>query len=135
MMSRFGRFIRFGSVGIICAGVYFVILSLCIERLGWPTFISSSAAFAAGIPISYFGNRVFTYHSENKALSEFGRFMTTQVGNLIFTSVVVAFTIDFIGLALYWGALVSFVVAPCVTFLIFELWVYRERALQNDNEE
>lgn len=126
-MDKYLRFLRFGLVGLFCAAVYFGVLEISVKYWDFPVFWGSAAAFAAGIPVSYFGNRLITYKSTNKAPREFARFLTAQLINLVVTSSAVAFASHHFGLPLYMGAFLSFVLAPCVTFLMFEIWVYNPR--------
>jgi putative flippase GtrA len=120
------RFPIFAGVGILAAVAYAIVMYVCVKRFELPIFWGSVFAFASGIPISYYGNRRLTYQSENDVPSEISRFFVAQFVNLLATSTVVAVATECLSLPLYGSVALSYVTAPCITFLLFEIWVYKE---------
>ena len=117
-------FITFGTLaGATYAGVFIV----AVDRLEFSAFVASVLAFAIAIPVSYFGNRWVTYRSRNMVGPEVLRFVTVQVANLFITSAIVHLASARLALSARADVVVAFVAAPIVSFVLFEVWVYRQR--------
>lgn len=107
--------------------VYAIILVFSVDVLKLPSFFGSVIAFIIAIPVSYFGNRWVTYRSNNVLAPEAFRFLIVQAINLVLTSAVVHFMMEQFALPTYTGVIVAFIAAPIISFVLFELWVYRQR--------
>ncbi len=127
LMEKYRKILGFITFGGLAGMVYAVILVASVDAFGLPIFLGSVIAFALAIPVSYFGNRWVTYRSNNMLASEVYRFLVVQTLNLVLTSVVVHFMIEWFGLPTYTGVIVAFIAAPVISFVLFELWVYRQR--------
>jgi len=127
LLQRHRKILAFLLVGGLAAAVYAAALILLVDGLGLPLFAGSALAFAIAIPVSYFGHRLVTYRSRNVVAPEAARFIVVQVANLVITSAIVHFAGTRFGLSTQAGVLVAFVAAPIVSFVMFEVWVYRQR--------
>lgn len=127
LLEKYRKLLGFVTFGGLASLVYAVILIISVDILGIPTFIGSVVAFALAIPVSYLGNRWVTYRSNNVLASEAVRFIVVQLINLVLTSVVVHFVMEWFALPTYVGIVVAFLTAPIISFVLFEVWVYRQR--------
>jgi putative flippase GtrA len=127
LLEKYRKLLGFVTFGGLAGLVYAVILVMSVDILGIPTFIGSIIAFALAIPVSYLGNRWVTYRSNNVLASEAARFIVVQVINLVLTSAVVHFVMERFALPTYVGIAVAFLAAPIISFILFEMWVYRQR--------
>lgn len=126
-VSTFRRFSTFASIGVLAAMVYAAALYFAVKVEGASVFLGSCFAFACGIPVSYFGNRRLTYSSRNAVPMELTRFLVAQGGNLIFTSAIVATLSSRLALPLYLSTILAYGIAPIMTWILFEVWVYKKR--------
>lgn len=126
LLKKNRKLLGFVTFGGLAGLTYAVILVISVDILRIPTFISSMIAFALAIPVSYFGNRWVTYRSKNVLASEAIRFIIVQGINLVLTSGIVHFMVKWFALPTYIGVIVAFVAAPAISFILFELWVYRQ---------
>lgn len=122
------RVFFFAGIGVISGLTYAAVLYATVKLFAFPVFLGSVAAFSTSIPISYFGNRLLTYKSLNPVPGEAARFFAVQVLNLCITSGVVHLVSASLHAPLYVGVFVAFICAPVVSFILFEYWVYRQRA-------
>jgi putative flippase GtrA len=127
LLEKYRKLLGFVTFGGLAGLVYAVILVMSVDILGIPTFIGSIIAFALAIPVSYLGNRWVTYRSNNVLASEAARFIVVQVINLVLISAVVHFVMERFALPTYVGIAVAFLAAPIISFILFEMWVYRQR--------
>jgi putative flippase GtrA len=121
------KLVGFALFGALAGATYAVVLVVLVERLRMPVFLASALGFAIAIPVSYLGNRWVTYRSRNMMGPEALRFVVVQVGNLFITSLIVHVASGRFQLSPFAGVAVAFVAAPIVSFILFELWVYRQR--------
>ena len=125
--ERLRKLVGFGAFGALAGGVYALVLVLLAERAHLALFLASGLAYAAAIPVSYFGNRKVTYQSRNRLSGEAVRFLAAQLVNLVVTSAVVHLATQYFSLSDREGIVTAFVAAPLVSLIMFELWVYRQR--------
>ena len=70
MISRIVEIARFGVVGLIATGVHFVTLTMLVEIWQVPPIpISSIVGNAAGISVSFVGNRYFVFQKFGNPIS------------------------------------------------------------------
>jgi len=122
----FRKIIRFGLVGLLSGAVYAIIFLLLKHKLEIPVFWASSLSFLISIPISYFGNRWLTYGSNNKIKTEALRFFGVQVINLLCTSSIIYILSIYFNLSTFWEIVTAYLVAPMLSFVLYEIWVYRQ---------
>ena len=127
LLQRYRKPLGFLTFGALAGGTYAVVLVIAVDHLGMPMFLGSVLAFALAIPVSFLGNRWVTYRSRNMAGPELLRFIVVQVANLVITSAIVGFVTNRLALGTYVAVLVAFAAAPIVSFVLFEIWVYRQR--------
>jgi len=127
LLSRYRKILGFMTFGALAGATYAGVFMVAVDRARLPTFAASVLAFAVAIPVSYFGNRWVTYRSRNVVGPEVVRFVVVQVANLFITSAIVHFASERLALTPAAGVVVAFVAAPIVSFILFELWVYRQR--------
>lgn len=139
LLEKYRKILGFVTFGALAGMLYALILIVSIDLLEMPTFFGSVIAFVLAIPVSYFGNRWVTYRSNNVMASELSRFIVVQMINLVLTSAVVHFMMEHFALPTYVGIIVAFIAAPTISFVLFELWVYRQRqgdsTLHKDSSE
>ncbi|WP_374370418.1 GtrA family protein [Dongia sp.] len=123
----FRKVLVFGIVGGLASATYAVLLYLCLEFLRLPVFWGSAIAFAIAIPVSYFGHRRLTFQSTNLVPAEMARFITVQIISLAATSAIVHLAAGYFASAFVLKVVVAVATAPVISFILFELWVYRPR--------
>ncbi len=127
LFEKYRKLLGFLAFGLLAGLTYAVALILSVSFFKIPTFVGSVIAFALAIPVSYLGNRWITYRSTNMLAPEAARFIVVQLINLVLTSVVVHFVIERFAMSAYVGIVVAFFTSPIISFVLFELWVYRQR--------
>ena len=75
------RFMKFTTIGAISSLAYVVFVAALVEFLDVRATSATLCAYAMALPISYFGNRSFTYASTNPILSESAKFLTVHGTN------------------------------------------------------
>jgi len=120
------KIIRFGFIGILSSATYALIFLALKNSYHLPIFSISAISFLAAIPISYFGNRWLTFKSYNKINAELPRFFGVQIINLICTSGLVDVVSNYFKLPTILEIMVAFIIAPIMSFILYEIWVYKQ---------
>lgn len=121
-------FIVFGS---LASTIYAVTFSCLTYQTRLPVFIYSIIYFLVATPISYLGNRWITYRSKNVLGPESLRFIAVQSSNLVMTSLLVHVISTIFPLSTIAKIAVAVIFAPIVSFILYEIWVYREPKILN----
>ena len=77
------QFLRFVVVGAIATALQFLILSACVEFLGWDPVPASGLGFALSACLNYVLNRRFTFEStvaHRRAVLRFGVIVVSALG-------------------------------------------------------
>lgn len=127
LLEKHRKLIGFTLFGCLSGSIYAVILVVSVDILGFPPFFGSVIAFALGVPVSYFGNRWVSYRSNNTLAPEALRFLIVQLISLMLTSALVHLMADRFTIPTYIAVIIAFIVAPIISLILFELWVYRRR--------
>jgi putative flippase GtrA len=131
MPFSYRKILSFATFGVLAGAVYAVIYAWLARHLQLPVFVASLIAFLVATPISYFGNRWVTYRSRNVLGPESARFLAVQAFNLVLTSLIVHVATKLFALSTMAEIIVAYVSAPIVSFVLYELWVYRQRAAKS----
>jgi putative flippase GtrA len=118
--------LRFGLVGAL-NGLVFAAVTLLAN--GWldPTF-SSFLGYAVAIPIAFLGHRNYTFRSDGIAALEFRRFAVSSLIGLA-TSVGAMFVAaEVLGWPTIYGIAAAIVLAPAISYLLCDLWVFTDKA-------
>ena len=125
------KIIGFSFFGVLAGGAYALVYYWVSSNSNLPVFLNTLISFTVAMPISYCGNRWFTYQSNNILKFESLRFISVQFGNLLLTSLIVHLTSEIFMITIEVQIFLAFISAPIVSFLLFELWVYRQSSEQS----
>ncbi|HEX2545414.1 MAG TPA: GtrA family protein [Ramlibacter sp.] len=128
MQLSFRKILSFAAFGVLAGAVYAVVYAWLAMRFTLPVFVASLVAFIVAAPVSYFGNRRVTYRSQNLLGPESLRFLAVQAINVVTTAFVVHVASTLFALSTMAQVVVAYISAPIVSFILYELWVYRQRA-------
>ncbi len=56
------RLWRYALVGALATAAHYALLSLGVERLGWPAWLGSGAGALLGAQLAFWGNRRYTFN-------------------------------------------------------------------------
>ena len=135
MQFSYRKILSFATFGVLAGAVYALIYVLLTGQFKAPVFLASLIAFLLATPVSYFGNRWVTYRSRNVLGPESARFLAVQGFNLVLTALVVHVASKLFTLSTMGEIIVAYVSAPIVSFILYELWVYRQRAAKPPHTE
>jgi putative flippase GtrA len=128
MHVSFRKILSFATFGVLAGAVYALVYAWLAAHVWLPVFVASLLAFVVAMPISYFGNRRVTYRSRNMLGPESLRFLAVLAFNLVLTAFVVHVASSLFALSTMAQVIVAYVSAPVVSFILYELWVYRQRS-------
>ncbi len=121
---EFVRLVRFGLVGGSSAVVYATVLLSLVHFLGTGSVVSSALAFVAAIPVSFFGQKYFTFQSQGTVKRELPAYLLLQGVNLI-ASVFVTYTVvDLFGMSHFFGILAVVIVITMVSYAAMALAIF-----------
>lgn len=135
MQISYRKIVSFATFGVLAGAVYAVVYAWITQHLDLPVFLSALVAFLVATPISYFGNRWVTYRSRNVLGPESFRFLVVQVFNLVLTALIVHVASKLFRLSTMAEIIVAYVSAPIVSFVLYELWVYRQHVAKSSSTD
>jgi putative flippase GtrA len=125
LCNEFFRLLRFGLVGGSSAVVYAAVLLALVHFLGTGSMVSSALAYVAAIPVSFFGQKYFTFQSQGNVKRELPAYLLLQGVNLI-ASVFVTYTVvDLVGMSHYLGILAVVSVITLISYAAMALAIFR----------
>jgi putative flippase GtrA len=118
---------RFGLVGIAASATYAILALLLIEGAGLPSWAGSALAYVLAIPVSFFGQKHFTFRSHGHIASEMPAFLLLQAANIGLAAGVMAVATNVAGLPHWLGVLAVVAVIPAVTYVALTRSVFLHR--------
>lgn len=118
------RFIRFGLVGALATGTYAVAVLALVRWPGLGPTMASVVAYIIATPVSYFGQRNFTFASEGSLHRELPRFLVVQVINLAAAAVVMWIVSEQLGADPAIGVVAVVMVIPLMTYILLNQSVF-----------
>jgi putative flippase GtrA len=126
-LSDMMRLVRFAVTGGLASGVYSITVILAIDRLGLNAFYASVIGYLVAIPVSFVGQKFWTFRATGALKRELPGFLAVQALNLLAAAIIMAFFVDFlrldrlIGVALVVGAI------PLMTYILLSRNVFKQR--------
>ncbi len=119
-----GRIGRFGIVGLLSTGLYFVfyLLLLALAPLAPP--LASVTAYVLVVPLNFVAQRSFTFRSSGAIGGELYRYLAVTAIGLATSFCAVWVTSNWLALPAFVGGLATMALVPVVTFVLMELWVF-----------
>lgn len=88
---------RFGLVGGSSAAAYALVLLVLVTFFGAGSIVSSALAYVISIPVSFLGQKYFTFRSQGAVRRELPAFIALQIVNLVAAVFVTYLTVDIFG--------------------------------------
>lgn len=119
-----GRLFRFGLVGGAASLTYALVAYGLLTYSALGTGLASSLAYVVAIPVSFVGQKYFTFRSDGRTMTELPKFLVIQVANIILCGVILKLATDIWGLPAIVGILMVVVVVPLASYVLFALLVF-----------
>ncbi|MDH4984434.1 GtrA family protein [Aminobacter anthyllidis] len=122
-MSRtfLSRVATFSLIGGLNTAAFFVLANLLGYRLGLSADVAAYLAYAALLPVSFFGHRRYTFMSRGRIGTQWAKFIIVQATGLGVIKVATSLAVP------GWMAfgLIS-VAIPLINFVVMQAWVFCE---------
>lgn len=119
-------FPRFLAVGGGTALIYFGLLYVLLDYLGWGRFVGVSIAYSVAITFHFFSNRHFSFVATDSAVApQATKYLAMAFINYLITLAVVEVIVSVMGLSAYFGVATSIVVTVFSGYLFSKYWVFR----------
>ena len=125
-MFNYRKILNFIFFGALAGITYTLVYYWLTLNSSLSVFLNSTVSYLIAMPISYCGNRWFTYQSKNKIEFESLRFIIVQILNILITSLLLHITNAIFYTSTVVQIILAFISAPIISFLLFEFWVYRQ---------
>lgn len=99
------RLVRFGLVGGSSAAAYSLVLLALVTYVGTGSIVSSALAYVVSIPVSFLGQKYFTFRSQGAVQRELPAFIALQIVNLVAAVFITYVTVDIFGASHFAGIL------------------------------
>jgi putative flippase GtrA len=125
-MNEAFRVLRFGIVGGSSAAAYAVTLMTFVNLLGMGTIVSSAMAYVVSIPISFLGQKYFTFRSRGAMGRELPTYLLFQSINLAASVLVTYVIVDVLGMNHYVGIVAVISIVTLISYAAMALAVFRK---------
>lgn len=122
------RIFRFGLVGILASGTYALVVALLVEGLSVRPHVASVWGYLAGIPVSFFGQKHFTFRSKHNAWAEIVPFLIVQMVNIAASFVLMYLITEIMGLSHWIGIGAVILASAALAYLLLKVFVFIDRA-------
>jgi putative flippase GtrA len=121
------KLVRFGLTGGLATLLYGLFAMAIYAVAGWSTLAVHTLAFALAIPVSFFGQMLFTFRYRGARLRALLRFLATAA--IAFSlSTVAVYVVEQRGWHYAVGIVVTMLIVPLISFLMMLLWVFTDSA-------
>lgn len=127
MLSELLRIARFGLVGGLASATYALAVLVLVDVMAMNTSLASVLAYLLAIPVSFFGQKHFTFGSKASAQGEFARFLVVQGISLVLSLLVMRAVTDWFGWSHRVGILAVIIVIAVVNYGIMRNLVFLGR--------
>ena len=128
--DKFWRFVRFGIVGGLATLTYAVVSYFLITDIQLGAAISSSLAYLVSVPISFFGQKYFTFNSQGRVIVEVPKFLVVQVINIILCGVIMSVATEVLNFPTVVGIACVVLLIPLASYLMFAALVFNSDKAQ-----
>lgn len=121
------RWVRFGLVGAIATGTYYLLGFLFVSILDWPLFRGNALAYAISFLVSYLGQSKWTFEARGKQGRMLLKFAAAQIFGLGFNTCIIGACNKF-HISYELSMLIASGLVPVVVYIICKYWVFRTPA-------
>lgn len=119
------KLFRFGLTGAVCSLLYAVLAHSFIKIGGLDPVFSSTAAYGLTIPVSFIGQKYFTFRARGKLGSELQGFILLHAAGLMVATALMA-TVESTSYDPLFGILAVMIAVPLLSFLLMNTYVFKK---------
>jgi putative flippase GtrA len=112
-------------VGGSSAAAYSFVLLALVTYAGAGSIVASAAAYVVAIPVSFLGQKYFTFRSQGAVQRELPAFLALQVVNLVAAVFVTYVTVDIIGANHFVGIFAVVCTIALISYAAMALAIFR----------
>lgn len=121
------RLVRFLVTGGIASGVYAVVALIAVDMFAMSGFVASIVAYLIAIPVSFVGQKFWTFRAKGAIARELPRFLLVQVLNLAAASLIMFGIVDTLGWDRLIGIGAVIAVTPILTYILLSYGVFNDK--------
>lgn len=121
------RLARFGITGGLASAIYALVTLVCVDRFEASGTVASIIGYLVAIPVSFLGQKLWTFKSKGSVSRELPRFLTVQGANLVLAAAVMAVVKDILGFDRMVGIVAVVLIIPTLTYLVLSRRVFTAR--------
>lgn len=126
-LSDIMRLVRFALTGGLASSVYSIIAILAIDHLGVSGFYASVIGYLVAIPVSFIGQKFWTFRATGALRRELPGFLLVQGLNLIAAAIIMTVLVDFFGFDRIVGVAAVVGAIPLMTYILLSRNVFKQR--------
>lgn len=122
-----GRLVRFAMTGGAASAVYAVCAFVGVDMLGLSGLVSSIVAYLIAIPVSFAGQKYWTFRATGNLSYELPRFFAVQITCLIASALIMTVLVDVLHLSHVLGVAAVIVAIPAASYILMSRGVFGKR--------
>ena len=116
---------RFSTIGLAATIAYFLVANVLVLAKLFSPGTASLIAYVAGMAVSYFGQKLFTFRIQGRQNAMGVRFVILSMFGLAISYGLVQFAVNILHLQAFWGILATCIFIPIFNFVLMKLWVFK----------
>ena len=104
--------------------IFSVAIAVLVTGFAWEEKVASAVAYLISMPVSFIGNRRFSFRSNGHLSVEIFRFLIVHGLNILVTVCSLGVATDIFGIHYVFGVLIAILLVPPATFLAMNFWVF-----------
>lgn len=121
------RILRFAITGGIASAVYAIVAILAVDLFALSGLFASIIGYTIAIPVSFFGQKFWTFRATGSMARELPRFLLVQLLNMAAAAAIMAVLVDLLGLDRLIGVAAVVLAIPAMTYLLLARKVFVQR--------
>ncbi len=118
------RLVRFAMTGGAASAVYAVCAFVGVDMLGMSGLVASVLAYLIAIPVSFAGQKYWTFRAKGELSYELPRFFAVQISCLIASALIMTILVDILHLSHILGVAAVIVSIPAASYVLMSRRVF-----------
>jgi len=125
-ISAIAQVVRFAAVGVIASAVYAGVVLIAIRKFGISSALAGAIGYIVAIPVSFVGQKRWTFRAQGTQYIEFRGFVVVQAANTALSALAMLISTDVLGLNPFVGIIVIVLVLPTMTYFVLSRKVFNK---------
>jgi putative flippase GtrA len=117
-ISTIAQVTRFAAVGAVASAVYAGVVLIVMGKFGLSSALAGAVGYIVAIPVSFLGQKRWTFRAQGKKYVELCGFVVVQAANTVLSALAMMIATDVLGFHPFVGIVVIVLLLPAMTYFV-----------------